>query len=85
MQFAANVHWREVRRGLRDVRAEVNSRERVAVLRAEGRVLAPAVAEKLAKREPFYSKAKHILDVNKLDSYEKVKISVSRIRELTGI
>ena len=43
------------------------------------------ITEQLAKREPFYSKAKHILDVNKLDSYEKVKISVSRIRELTGI
>lgn len=43
------------------------------------------ITEQLAKREPFYSKAMHILDVNKLDSYEKVKISVSRIRELTGI
>ena len=43
------------------------------------------ITEQLALREPFYSKARHILDVNKLDTYEKVKISVDRIRELTGI
>ena len=43
------------------------------------------ITEQLTWREPFYSKARHILDVNKLDSYEKVKISVSRIREMTGV
>ena len=43
------------------------------------------ITNQLAQREPFYSKAHHILDVNKLDSYEKIKVSVNRIREMTGV
>ncbi|MBR4388191.1 MAG: shikimate kinase [Prevotella sp.] len=43
------------------------------------------IADQLASREPFYSKAKHTLDVNLLDNYEKIKISVHRIREMLGI
>ena len=43
------------------------------------------ITKQLAQREPFYSKACHILDVNKLDSYEKIRISVDRIREMTGV
>ena len=35
----------------------------------------------LAYREPFYNKARHTLDVNLLDSYEKINVSVQRIRE----
>ena len=40
------------------------------------------IAEQLATREPFYNKAKHTLDVNLLDNYEKIQISVQRIREM---
>ena len=29
--------------------------------------------------------AKHILDVNRLDNYEKIKISVDHIRQMTGV
>ena len=43
------------------------------------------IADQLASREPFYSKAKHTLDVNLLDNYEKIKISVHRIREMLGV
>ena len=43
------------------------------------------ISEQLEKREPFYAKAKHTLDVNLLDNYDKIKISVSRLRELLNI
>ena len=37
------------------------------------------VKGQLALREPYYSKAKHTLDVNVLDTYDKIKISVEKI------
>lgn len=37
------------------------------------------VKEQLAQREPYYSRAKHTLDVNVLDTYDKIKISVEKI------
>ncbi len=43
------------------------------------------IHEQLEKREPFYTKAKHTLDVSLMDNYEKIKISVARMRELLGI
>lgn len=43
------------------------------------------IADQLAVREPFYSQAKHTLDVNLLDNYEKIQISVGRIREMLKI
>ena len=43
------------------------------------------VAQQLESREPYYSKALHTLDVNLLDTYEKIKISVSRIRQMLDI
>lgn len=39
------------------------------------------INSQLAHREPFYNKAHHTLDVNLLDSYEKINVSVKRIRE----
>lgn len=36
----------------------------------------------LAIREPYYNKAKHILDVNLMDNYDKIKISVKKAKEL---
>ena len=41
--------------------------------------------EQLEKREPYYSKARYTLDVNLLDNYDKIKISVAKIRELLNI
>ena len=43
------------------------------------------IKDQLQKREPYYTKAKHTLDVNLLDTYEKVRISVNRIRGMLGI
>lgn len=43
------------------------------------------IHEQLGKREPFYSKARHTLDVDLMDNYEKIKISVSRLREILKI
>ncbi len=40
------------------------------------------IREQLEKREPFYSKAKYALDVNLMDTYEKINISVTKAREL---
>ena len=36
-------------------------------------------------RDPFYSKAKYTLDVNLMDNYEKIKIFVTKLRELLGL
>lgn len=43
------------------------------------------ITEQLAKREPFYNKARHTLDVSLMDNYEKIKISVEKLRELLNI
>lgn len=40
------------------------------------------IREQLAQREPYYSRAKHVLDVNLLDDYEKIKISVEQLRNM---
>ncbi len=40
------------------------------------------IRQQLTLREPFYTKARHILDVNLLDNYDKIKISVERIKEM---
>ncbi|MFC2700468.1 shikimate kinase [Segatella oris] len=40
------------------------------------------IREQLAQREPYYSKAKHVLDVNLLDDYKKIKISVEQLRNM---
>lgn len=38
------------------------------------------IREQLEKREPFYSKARYTLDVNLMDNYDKIKISVAKLR-----
>lgn len=43
------------------------------------------IREQLEKREPFYSKAQYTLDVSLLDNYEKIKISVNKIRQLLNL
>jgi len=40
------------------------------------------ITEQLQKREKFYRKAKYTLDVSLLDNYEKIEISVNKIKEL---
>ena len=43
------------------------------------------IKEQLEKREPFYTKAKHTLDVSLMDNYEKISISVAQLRQLLNI
>ena len=43
------------------------------------------IGQQLETREPFYSKARYTLDVNLLDTYEKISISVKKIRKLLNI
>ena len=43
------------------------------------------ISRQLAERETYYNKAKYTLDVNLMDNYEKIKISVQKLRELLKI
>lgn len=43
------------------------------------------IREQLQRRESYYSKAKHIFDVNLMDNYDKIKVSVSELRKLLNI
>ena len=39
----------------------------------------------LRKREIFYSKAKHVFDINVMNSFEKVNDTVRQLRQLLGV
>ena len=43
------------------------------------------ITEQLQQREPFYAKSRHTLDVNLLDTYEKINVSVASIRRMLNI
>lgn len=43
------------------------------------------IQKQLEQREQYYSKAKYTLDVSLMDTYEKIKISVQKLRELLDI
>ena len=43
------------------------------------------ITEHLQTRTPFYEKARYVLDVNVLDSYDKINTSVEKIRKLLAI
>ena len=43
------------------------------------------ITEHLKEREPFYGKARHILDVNVLDNSDKIATSVERIKSLLSL
>lgn len=43
------------------------------------------ISEQLERREPFYLQAKHIFDVNLMDNYEKIQLSISSIRKLLNV
>ena len=38
------------------------------------------IREQLQQREPFYSRAKHIVDVSLMDNFEKIAISVAEVK-----
>lgn len=43
------------------------------------------IESQLKQREPFYAKAKHVVDVSLMDNKEKIKITVDAIRGELGI
>ena len=43
------------------------------------------IKEQLEKREPFYTKARYTLDVSLMDNYEKIKITITKLRELLNL
>ena len=43
------------------------------------------IREQLELREPFYTKARYTLDVSLMDNYDKIKISVAKLREMLNI
>lgn len=43
------------------------------------------ITEQLAYREQFYLKARHILDVNLMDSYEKIADHIKKIRLMLNV
>ena len=43
------------------------------------------IREQLSVREPFYNKARYQLDVTLMDNYDKIKITVEKLRELLGV
>lgn len=40
------------------------------------------IKEQLALREPFYNKAKYTLDVNLMENYQKIQISVDKLKTI---
>lgn len=43
------------------------------------------IKDSLSKREPFYTKARHTLNVDLMDNYEKIQISVEKAKEILGV
>ncbi len=43
------------------------------------------IGEQLEKREVFYSKAKHVFDINVMNSFEKVNDTVRQLRQLLDV
>lgn len=43
------------------------------------------ITQHLKEREPYYSKARHTLDVTLLDNYDKIKISVDKLRQMLNL
>ena len=43
------------------------------------------IREQLEKREPFYTKARYTLDVSLMDNYEKIKITIEKLKELLDL
>ena len=43
------------------------------------------ITEHLKERAPFYEKARYTLDVNVLDNYDKIAVSVERIKSLLSL
>lgn len=43
------------------------------------------ITQHLKEREPYYCKARHTLDVTLLDNYDKIKVSVDKLRRMLNL
>ena len=43
------------------------------------------IKEQLQQREPYYSKAQYCVNVDLMENYEKIKITIQKIRDLLSI
>ncbi len=43
------------------------------------------ICDSLKEREPYYTKAKHTIDVSLMDNYEKIAITIKLLREELGL
>jgi shikimate kinase len=43
------------------------------------------IEQQLQQREPYYTKAAYTLDVTLMDNYEKIKITVEKLKELLSL
>ena len=43
------------------------------------------ITEQVAYREQFYTKARYTLDVSLMDNYEKIKITIEKLKELLNL
>ena len=43
------------------------------------------ICEQLERREPFYSKARYTLDVSLMDNYDKINVSIAKLRDMLHI
>ncbi|MBO6187707.1 MAG: shikimate kinase [Prevotella sp.] len=43
------------------------------------------ITQHLKEREPYYCKARHTLDVTLLDNYDKIKVSVDKLRQMLNL
>lgn len=59
--------------------------ERPLIKGKTGEELTEYIKESLKQREPFYSQAKHTVDVSLLDNYEKISTTVEILRKELGL
>lgn len=43
------------------------------------------IKTQLRQREPYYTQARHMVDVSLMDNYDKIKITVARLKEQLGM
>lgn len=58
---------------------------RPLILNKTGDELLSYIKETLKVREPFYTQARHIVDVSLMDNYEKIAITIDLLRKELGV
>ena len=58
---------------------------RPLILNKTGDELLSYIKETLKEREPFYTQARHIVDVSLMDNYEKIAITIDLLRKELGV